>query len=224
MSRALGLFRTWGPATALAAALLLAPGLGREQSALDALPLSADSSDDPFVLDLGPISGEQSLGRLHLASASGTYEVESQRGPAGDVPILAALRPGGIEFSGPSLWRGPFSDAHARIVLKDPSGSAGSFLGVESARQVRPRFIVSAQSSGATGERAGARAGDCKDINTADSATLQTIVGIGPAKERAMLEYIERIGAFHSIDEMTTVSGVSPSTLANIRRAGFCAQ
>ena len=64
----------------------------------------------------------------------------------------------------------------------------------------------------------------CTDINSASSAALESVTGIGPAKAQAVLEYIQSNGPFSSIDDVTRVRGIGPATLRNIRDAGFCVQ
>ena len=63
----------------------------------------------------------------------------------------------------------------------------------------------------------------CTDINVANSATLQTASGIGPAKARAIIEYRGQFGPFATLEDVTRGSGIGQSTIENIRQAGFCA-
>lgn len=55
------------------------------------------------------------------------------------------------------------------------------------------------------------------NINTADSATLQTLNGIGPSKAQAIIDYRTQNGAFTSIDQITNVSGIGTATYNNIK-------
>ncbi|HEY6018659.1 MAG TPA: helix-hairpin-helix domain-containing protein [Candidatus Paceibacterota bacterium] len=55
------------------------------------------------------------------------------------------------------------------------------------------------------------------NINTADSATLQTLNGIGPSKAQAIIDYRTQHGAFATIQDIQNVSGIGPSTYANIK-------
>ena len=63
---------------------------------------------------------------------------------------------------------------------------------------------------------------NCYNINTANSATLQRVRGIGPVKARAISDYRDQHGPFRSLDELTRVRGIGPATLENFRRSGFC--
>ena len=55
------------------------------------------------------------------------------------------------------------------------------------------------------------------NLNTADSAALQTLNGIGEAKAEAILAYREEHGAFSAIEEIMNVPGIKESTFSNIK-------
>jgi competence protein ComEA len=55
------------------------------------------------------------------------------------------------------------------------------------------------------------------NINTADSATLQTISGIGESKAEKIIAYRNANGNFKSVDELVNVSGIGEKTLESIR-------
>ena len=84
------------------------------------------------------------------------------------------------------------------------------------------RPVAARPEPGAEESKPKADAGACKDIDTAESAALQAVVGIGPAKARAILEDRASRGPFGSLDNLTRVSGVGPATLRNFEAAGFC--
>ncbi|MDE2071699.1 MAG: helix-hairpin-helix domain-containing protein [Patescibacteria group bacterium] len=60
-------------------------------------------------------------------------------------------------------------------------------------------------------------AADLVNINTADSAALQTLNGIGPSKAQAIIDYRTQHGAFTSIDQIMNVSGIGMATYNNIK-------
>ena len=55
------------------------------------------------------------------------------------------------------------------------------------------------------------------NINTASSEMLQTLKGIGELKAQAIIAYRTEHGPFQSVDELTRVKGIGPTTLENIR-------
>lgn len=59
---------------------------------------------------------------------------------------------------------------------------------------------------------------DLININTANSAELQTLSGIGEAKAAAIIAYREEHGAFEDISEIMSVSGIGEKIFESIRK------
>ncbi|NJP36514.1 helix-hairpin-helix domain-containing protein [Alkalicoccus luteus] len=59
-------------------------------------------------------------------------------------------------------------------------------------------------------------AGGTISLNLADSAMLQTLPGIGPAKAEAIIQYRDENGSFTSLDRLTEVPGIGEKTLESI--------
>ena len=55
------------------------------------------------------------------------------------------------------------------------------------------------------------------NINTANSAELQSIPGIGPSKAERIIEYRESEGRFNTIDDIKNISGIGNKTFENIK-------
>lgn len=55
------------------------------------------------------------------------------------------------------------------------------------------------------------------NINIADSATLQTIPGIGPSKAERIIEYRETNGRFAKTEEIKNVTGIGDKTYESIK-------
>ncbi|MFN3578997.1 MAG: ComEA family DNA-binding protein [Pseudomonas sp.] len=54
------------------------------------------------------------------------------------------------------------------------------------------------------------------NINAASAAEIaEVLTGVGEAKAQAIVEYRDENGPFGSVEEVTQVRGIGPSTLAN---------
>lgn len=52
------------------------------------------------------------------------------------------------------------------------------------------------------------------DINSADAATLAAVmVGVGPAKAEAIVDYREQNGPFSSVDDLALIKGIGGATI-----------
>ncbi len=60
-------------------------------------------------------------------------------------------------------------------------------------------------------------AGGLININTADSALLQTVNGIGPTIAARIITYREENGPFERVDDLTKVAGIGAETMEKIR-------
>jgi competence protein ComEA len=56
------------------------------------------------------------------------------------------------------------------------------------------------------------------DINSADVATLETLKGVGSKKAQAIVDYRNKNGAFNSVDDLTSVRGISEKFLAKLEQ------
>lgn len=55
------------------------------------------------------------------------------------------------------------------------------------------------------------------NINSANSAQLQTLYGIGPAKAQEILKYRKMHGGFKTVDELVNVKGIGPKTMIKLK-------
>lgn len=55
------------------------------------------------------------------------------------------------------------------------------------------------------------------NINTADAAVLEKVVGLGPAKAKAIVSYREKHGNFKSIDDLSNVQGIGPKLFEKVK-------
>jgi competence protein ComEA len=54
------------------------------------------------------------------------------------------------------------------------------------------------------------------NINSASSAELQTLSGIGPAKARAIIDYRQQHGPFKTVDQLQQVRGFGAKTVKKL--------
>jgi competence protein ComEA len=55
------------------------------------------------------------------------------------------------------------------------------------------------------------------NLNSANSAQLQTLDGIGPAKAQEILKYRKMHGGFKTVDELVNVKGIGPKTMIKLK-------
>lgn len=55
------------------------------------------------------------------------------------------------------------------------------------------------------------------DINTADTAALEQVKGIGPARAAAIVKYRSENGPFKSVDDLVKVPGIGEKSVEQLR-------
>jgi competence protein ComEA len=63
----------------------------------------------------------------------------------------------------------------------------------------------------------GVPGGGLVNVNTADSETLQTLPGIGPATAEKIIAYREENGPFVTVEDIVNVKGIGEATLEKLR-------
>ncbi len=60
------------------------------------------------------------------------------------------------------------------------------------------------------------------ELNGADTTALKTIYGIGSKSARAIVQYRERLGGFHSVEQLSEVKGVTEANYEKILQQIWC--
>lgn len=156
------------------------------------LPLVEPASVTTTTAPAGPVV-------VHVAGAVGVPGV--QRLPAGSRVIDAVDAAGGLR-----------PDADAGRVNLAAELVDGSQVYVPAVGEAPPT-VVGADA----GVAAGSAEGGLVDLNTADSAALETLPGVGPATAAAIIDHRERHGPFASVEGLLDVRGIGEAKLAQLR-------
>ena len=113
------------------------------------------------------------------------------------------------------------------VASRDSQGPFGSLEGLDRVPGVGPGLLGRIAPHAAFSGRpfmafqqpvtAVAARGASLDINTADSAALERLPGVGPYLAGRIVAYRHRHGRFLSVEELVKVGGVGEKTLARIR-------
>lgn len=132
------------------------------------------------------------------------------------------------EVNAPGLLTLPVGSRVADAVTAAGGATAGAELSAvnlarllvdgEQLRIPAPGEIVAPAPAAVAGAGpAGVSADGLVNLNTADSVTLETLPGVGPALAGRILDWRESNGAFASVDELDEVTGIGPAMLAKLR-------
>ena len=96
----------------------------------------------------------------------------------------------------PTIWEANAQRTAFSPLPEDPAFSAGSFPQVPD-HSAAPDAAV--------------------NINTADTALLMTLPGIGETRARAIIEYRESCGSFTCIEDLMKVSGIGKAIFEKLK-------
>ncbi len=185
--------------------LLLRPG-----GAPGAVEILADSRPG------APLAHRDSA--VHLARPLAAGEaIDANRAPAAELARLPRV--------GPGL-------ARAIVAYREAHGPFGGLAGLDSVPGVGPALLASLgphlrftgaarasgpRSAGAAPVGAGGVSAGPLDLNTATTAQLQSLPGIGPAKAQRIVRFRDSVGGFGSVRELGRVPGIGPALLSRLQ-------
>lgn len=180
--------------------------------------------------EAGAVAQEGGSDSAAVASDEPTADADdagAREGPAG--PALLAVHVDGA-VAEPGVYRVPAgsramdavelagglrADADTRLINLAAPLEDGAKVYVPREGETPAEGAIPAEASAAAPAEGGTTA--LINVNTATIEELQTLVGIGEATARAIIEEREGSGPFASVDDLLRVSGIGEKKLAKIR-------
>ena len=212
--------------TFIAGSSQITEGEDEEETAADRLlPSSDDSRTEESMADDAPADQVQSPAMIYVdvegaVCRPGVYSLPEE------ARIFQAVEAAG----------GFTADAVPQVLNQASPLSDGMQIYVPTSRELEAEQETSSGNSAAAGPPSFAQAGSgvfgeqtgstgleaqtetgLVNINTADSAVLETLNGIGPARARAIIDYRETVSAFGCIEDIKKVSGIGDGIFSRIR-------
>lgn len=97
-----------------------------------------------------------------------------------------------------------------------PRGPRSGIIGADSG-SVSPGESKPAPAGEPNGATSASGGDNLVNINTADTAGLESLPGVGPVTAAAILSWREANGTFSSVDQLAEVNGIGPATLGRLR-------
>jgi competence protein ComEA len=175
------------------------------------LPAAADEQGAAVAATTQPATADAG----QQASAQATIFVDV----AGAVrdPIVAELPAGSRVDDAIKAAGGLAADADMRTVNRATPLNDGDRVYIPAEGEAEAALAVPESAATAAGGTPSAAQGGKVNINTADSDTLQTLNGVGPATAQKIIDHRESHGLFASVDDLTDVSGIGEKTLEKLR-------
>jgi competence protein ComEA len=232
------------PLTAVAALLAVVGLVGtvvavRTAAATPGIPVPARTPAGPEAAApaAGPTPSTGAGATPTAAVAAGTHAAAGGEDAAGDlvVHVVGQVREPGVvrlpagsrvddavAAAGGALDAADLTRVNLARVLVD-----GEQLFVPRPGEEMPAQVAEMAAGAGQGEQAGqggqpaggepAGQGSLVDVNSATSAQLQELPGVGPVLAGRILEWREQNGRFSSVDELAEVSGIGPKVLERLR-------
>lgn len=132
----------------------------------------------------------------------------------------AVRRPGVVELPSGSRVVDAIKSAGGVLPRADTGSLNLAQVLIDGEQVVVPREGDTAAPPGPVGTTSpapgSAPAAELVSVNTATEVELETLPGIGPVLAAAIIEWRTQNGGFTSIDQLQEVSGIGPSTFADL--------
>lgn len=179
---------------AVAVLVSLLGGGGATREVVPASPIPSGSADPAGTTD---VSGAGStiifVHLLGAVAAPGLYELRQ-----GDRAVDAVAAAGGFT---------PDAD-QAGVNLARP---------LVDGEQIRVPVVGETPVAGTSQTGSSPTPGGKVNLNTADTAALDTLPGVGPATAQRILDWREENGRFTAIEDLMSVSGIGDKTFADLK-------
>ena len=160
--------------------------------------LCASCAENGLVLSEIPEDSQIDLNNTNASDENASFSDANEKKKAGCVYICGAVEtPGIYEF-----YEG------ARLDEEADADAVNLAMEVKDAQQIRIPYI---------GETKASDEEKLIDLNTASTADLCTIPGIGESRATAIIEYREKNGGFSDIEELKNISGIKDATFEKIK-------
>lgn len=177
-----------------------------------------NASEEPFIEDQMPVSdvelesegSEEQAGSIYVDISGAVKE-----------PSVIILAEGSRVFEAIEAAGGLDEDANLSEINRAEVLEDGAYLYIPTNKELEEQTVSSVNSGvDSSGSSVGAGLPGSTsgkiNINTADSATLQQLNGVGPATADKIIAYRETSGKFKRIEDLKNVSGIGEKTFEKL--------
>ena len=170
--------------------------------------LCASCAENGLVLSEIPEDSQIDLNNINASDENASFSDAKEKKKAGCVYICGAVEtPGIYEFcEGARLYE--LIEEAGGFDEEADADAVNLAMEVKDAQQIRIPYI---------GETIASDEEKLIDLNTASTADLCTIPGIGESRATAIIEYREKNGGFGDIEELKNISGIKDATFEKIK-------
>ncbi|MBO4346879.1 MAG: helix-hairpin-helix domain-containing protein [Lachnospiraceae bacterium] len=170
--------------------------------------LCASCAENRLVLSEIPEDSQIDLNNTNASYENASFSDANEKKKAGCVYICGAVeKPGIYEFyEGARLYE--LIEEAGGLDEEADADAVNLAMEVKDAQQIRIPYI---------GETIASDEEKLIDLNTASTADLCTIPGIGESRATAIIEYREKNGGFSDIEELKNISGIKDATFEKIK-------